>query len=110
MVAINLITDCIVAPSLFGGLSTTMLEAMALGRPVIASSVGGIPEVIKDKINGILFKPKDPNMLADKIIELMDSEDLRMKLGLNARETVKEKYDINVVVKDIERLYLSLAR
>jgi glycosyltransferase involved in cell wall biosynthesis len=110
MVAINLIADCIVVPSLFEGLPTTMLEAMALGKPVIASSVGGIPEVIKDKINGILFKPKDPHMLADKIIELMDSEDLRTKLGLNARETVKEKYDINVVVKDIERLYLSLAR
>jgi len=102
------LANCVVVPSLFEGIPTTMLEAMAVGKPVIASRVGGIPEVIKDGVNGLLVEPGNPYDLAEKIMMLSELRDLRLKLGENAKMTVENNYDVNIVAERIEQIYQSL--
>ena len=79
--------DIVVSPSLSEGLGFTVIEAMSCGKAVIATKVGGIPEVIKNKNLGILVQPKNSKEIKDAIIRLSDAK-LRKKIGLNAREHV----------------------
>lgn len=74
------------------GIPNAILEAMAMGTPVIASSTGGIPEVIKDGVNGLIVSPASPRILADKIQELLTNRERRMNIGLAGRQTVFEEF------------------
>lgn len=74
-----------------GGLSMALLEAMVTGRPIIATPVGGITEVIEDNVNGLLVKP-DSEKLAEKIENLIKNREFADRLGENARKTVEEKF------------------
>ena len=79
-------------PLIEGGVSLAILEAMAMGKPILATSVGGIPEAIENGVNGLLVQP-DPDVIAQKIIYLLENEEFAFKLGQNAQKTVKEKFD-----------------
>ncbi|AKB63327.1 glycosyltransferase family 4 protein [Methanosarcina mazei] len=79
-------------PLIEGGVSLSILEAMAMGKPILATSIGGIPEAIDNGVNGILVQP-DPDTIAQKIIYLLENEEFAFKLGQNAQKTVKEKFD-----------------
>lgn len=68
-----------------------MLEAMVMGKPVVASNVGGIPEVINDDC-GVLVEPMDVPKMADAIIRLLEDENLRIHIGGNARRRVEERF------------------
>jgi glycosyltransferase involved in cell wall biosynthesis len=72
-------------PSHFEGLPNALLEAMAFGLPVIATSVGGIPEVIEHGVSGLLVPPESPDVLAAAIMQLAGDSDLRLRLGAAAR-------------------------
>jgi glycosyltransferase involved in cell wall biosynthesis len=74
------------------GIPNAMLEAMALGTPVVATSAGGIPEVIKDGINGLLVNPSSPVLLADTIQRLLTNEQMRITIGQAGRQTVFEQF------------------
>jgi glycosyltransferase involved in cell wall biosynthesis len=63
---------------------------MSYGKTVVVTPVGGIPEVIKDGINGLLCAPRDPKCLAEKINMLIENPDLRVKLGYEARKSYEE--------------------
>jgi glycosyltransferase involved in cell wall biosynthesis len=78
--------DIFCLPSLSESFSLVSLEAMACGTPVVASKVGGIPSIVKDGEDGLLVPPKSPGKLADAIIYLLENEDIRKKLGENARK------------------------
>jgi glycosyltransferase involved in cell wall biosynthesis len=84
--------DVLAMPSLSEGMPMALLEAMASGKAVAASGVGGIPHVIQDRVNGILLVPEDVNGLAAALKELLKSSDLRNYLGQNAMETVESKF------------------
>jgi len=90
------IADVFVLPSIITstgiteGTGLVILEAMYFGIPVIASSVGGIPETITNEFNGLLVKPKDPIDIAQAITRIFENEDLEKKIVQNAMETVKE--------------------
>ena len=84
--------DIIVHPSLAEGFGRAVLESMAIGKPVIASSVGGLREAIEHNINGYLIRPGDIEAIAKYLELLIDSKELRNLIGAKARETVKEKY------------------
>ncbi|MHB8163130.1 MAG: glycosyltransferase family 4 protein [Methanoregula sp.] len=81
-----------VMPSHYEGLPTVLLEAMACGLPVIATDIGGNNEVITSYQNGILVPPKSPVELAKAIEILLHDEDLRRRLGNNARDTIIREY------------------
>ena len=74
-----------------GGVSVSLLEAMAMGKPIIATPAGGIPEAIENGKNGILVEP-DPEKIADAIEKLIRDRDLRKKLGDEAKKTAEEKF------------------
>ena len=83
---------CLILPSLSEGLGRVLMEAMALGKPVIGSNVGGIPDLIKDKENGFLTKPKDSQDLYRKMMLLLRDKDLAMQMGKRGREIVKQNF------------------
>lgn len=95
--------DILVLPSLYEGLSHTILEAMAYGRPSLASAVGGNPELIKHGYNGMLFNPYDLNQLKEQISFLINNSDFLKKLSEGCINTIKN-YDSNEVYKQVEKL------
>jgi len=82
---------------------------MACGTPVVATRVGGIPEIVKDGENGLLVPPKDPDALADAIIYLLENEDVRKKMRKNAGEEV-ENYSRERIAEMTEEVYKSLVK
>lgn len=84
--------DVFVLPSLNEGLPMSLLEAMALGRPVVASDVGGIPEVMQHQVNGLLVPPGDAQQLAVACLQLAFDRDLAARLGARARQTIEAAF------------------
>ncbi len=97
--------DIFVLPSLREGLGLAILEAMACGKPVIATNVGGIPEIVKDGENGILVMPKDPEALYRAMNELMDDREKREKMGHIGKRVCDENFRAQTMVEKIEDLY-----
>lgn len=96
--------DLIVIPSLSESFGLAILENMALGNVVVASNVGGIPDLIEDKKTGLLVPPANPQLLADAIILALTDATLRENIKKNAIEKARE-YDIQTIVLDTERCY-----
>jgi glycosyltransferase involved in cell wall biosynthesis len=100
--------DVFVLPSLWEGLPIALLEAMAAGLPVVATAVGGTPEVVVDGVTGILVPPRDPDALAEAILTLLHDPDLRRKMGQAGRERVRGHFSVEKMVKETEGLYRRL--
>lgn len=98
-----------VMPSLQEGLGLALLEAMAAGKPVIASNVGGIPEVICDSQTGLLVPPAQPNALAEALIALSRDPARMAALASNARKRVRECFSDKSMVEGTLAVYRSLA-
>lgn len=94
-----------VLPSLKEGMPYALLEAMACGKAVIGSNIPGINDVITHGMNGILITPRDPKALADAIIMLLEDDNLRTKLGYNARQLIVKKYSWEKIAEKIEGIY-----
>jgi glycosyltransferase involved in cell wall biosynthesis len=97
-----------VLPSHIEGLSNALLEAMACGLPVIATAVGGTPEVIENNVNGLLVPPKDVDALSEAILHLIRHPAQAQRFGQAARQTVQDHYSIDAVVDRYVKLYSSL--
>lgn len=91
--------------SQFEGLPIALLEAMAMARPVVATAVGGIPEVITDSQNGRLVPPAAPDRLAEAAITLLRDDAGREAMGRAARETVAERFSIVRMQRQLEAIY-----
>ncbi len=100
--------DVFVLPSLTEGTPMAMLEAMAQGLPVIASSVGGIPSIIRSGHNGILIQSANAKETAQAICDLRGNQVLRVNLGSEAKKTVQEKFNVADWARKIEAVYLNL--
>jgi glycosyltransferase involved in cell wall biosynthesis len=101
--------DIVVCPSLYEPFGYVNLEAMAAGRPVIASNVDGIPEIVQHKYTGLLFEPGNAAELRDKILLLLEDENLRLRLGRNAYEFIRGNFDSERAAKELDRLYEQVA-
>ena len=97
--------DIVILPTLYEHFPWAVLEAMSVGTPVIASNIGGIPEIIDHEINGLLVPPNDPCALADAMERLMSSSELRRLLGEAARQKVKSKFTTEKMVRETEAVY-----
>jgi len=102
--------DIFVMPSIAEGLPNALLEAMAMGKPIVATTVGGIPEVIKNGFNGLLVPPGDPVTLAAAIKELLDDRQLAARMGQAARDLVVTRYSIKETAQKWQSLYLSVLK
>jgi len=101
--------DILIHPSLSEGFGRAVLEGMALGKPVIASKVGGLREIIKDGKNGFLVEPGDTGMIADRLRLLLRDKKLREKFGKAARNTVFSGYLIEDKVLKLEHIWTDMA-
>lgn len=102
------IFDIFVLSSLSEGLSLSLLEAMAVGLPVVATDVGGNPEVIVDGITGLLVPPNDPESMAKAIIEILSNEKLSREMGLAGRKKIEEKFSLERMTLEYIDIYKSL--
>jgi glycosyltransferase involved in cell wall biosynthesis len=102
--------DVFVLPSEIEGMSNALLEAMAVGRPVVATDVGGNPEVVVDGETGFVVPPADPDRLAAAILKLLQAPDMAREMGAAGRQRVCEEYRVDVMVRRIENLYDSLLK
>lgn len=97
--------DVFVLSSLTEGISLTLLEAMAAGIPVIATNVGGTPEIIDDGISGFLIPPNDAEEIEKKIITLFNNKELAARFSKSGRIKAKEKFSLNGMVDKYRILY-----
>jgi glycosyltransferase involved in cell wall biosynthesis len=104
------LTDIFVLPSLREGLPLTILEAMACGKPVIATNVGGVPEVVKDGVSGTLVPPGDPEAIHGAMIELLGDTEKMNKIGSEGKRICNENFNSRIMVEKIEDLYDSLVK
>jgi glycosyltransferase involved in cell wall biosynthesis len=99
-----------VLPSRWEGFGLVLLEAMSVGTPIVATKVGGIPEIIEDGKDGILVEPENPEELAKAILRLLSDVNLRSLISSNAYKKVKEEYSIEKYTKTLLGLYEGLVR
>ena len=97
--------DVFVNPSDVEGLPLVVLEAMALGTPVVATSVGGVPSVVKDNQTGLLVDPGEPESMAAAILRLLGDPGLAAKLAGAARDVVERAYSLEAMVLAQEAVY-----
>jgi glycosyltransferase involved in cell wall biosynthesis len=97
--------DAVVIPSRSDDLPFSALEAMVRGRPVVASAVGGLPDLIEDGVNGLLVPPGEPQLLADALERLARRPDEGRRMGLRASDAVREGYSWSRIVEAYESVY-----
>ncbi|MFB0526148.1 MAG: glycosyltransferase family 4 protein [bacterium] len=99
------ILDLFVLSSSWEGLGTSLLDAFASRVPVVSTNVGGIPEIVKHGVNGILVSPGNPGVLAGAIISLLKNRDLASRMAEEGFRLVKEKFSIEKMVQDTRKIY-----
>ncbi len=87
-----------------------VIEAMALGKPVVACDAGGVPEIVTHGVDGLLVPPHDERALADAVGTLVDDEGLRTRMGVAARACARRRFDVAMLTRDIEKTLLAAAR
>jgi glycosyltransferase involved in cell wall biosynthesis len=102
--------DVFAMSSVTEGLGTSLLDAMACGKPVVATSTGGIPEVVVDGETGFLVPPRDHEAMAEAIVRLLKDTALRARMGAAAIRRVREKFSADRMVQETLRVYRRVAR
>ena len=101
--------NLLVCPSRYEGLPNVVLEAMAIGVPVVAASVGGIPELIEDGVTGKLVPPASATELANAITEAIRADSTKLhRWSLNAVEKIKRDYSLRNYMKTIEEIFATV--
>jgi glycosyltransferase involved in cell wall biosynthesis len=100
--------DAMILPSGNEGTPVSAIEALAAGRPVVATRVGGLPDVVREGQDGFLVAPGAVDELADRLERLAADEDLRRRMGEAGRERVLPRYSVERLIDDVDALYRSL--
>ncbi len=102
--------DIVVSAAVYEGFGICLAEAMALGAPVIATRVGGIPELVEDGVTGLLIEPGDYRALAQQILDLYDDLPLRRRLAQAGRRRVIEQFDVSRMLERYHDIYRRMLR
>lgn len=100
--------DAMILPSANEGTPVVVIEALAAGCPVVATSVGGVPDVVREGVDGFLVPMGDTEALAERLTRLAEDPELRATMGAAGRESVPPRYSVKRLVGDIDELYRSL--
>ncbi len=103
-------SDAVVMCSVFETFGLVLIQGMAMEKPVIGTNAGGVPEIISDAGNGLLFNYGDQEKLAALLLWLIENPEKRKMLGAAARRTVEEKFELTDTVKAIEKIYLACVK
>jgi glycosyltransferase involved in cell wall biosynthesis len=90
----------------YEGTPNVILEAMAAARPVVATRVGGIPDLVQDNVTGFLVKPGDVDGFANAVKRLLDDPALADRMGLAGQEIVKRDYSCETIAHQLEQIYM----
>ena len=101
--------DLFVMSSVTEGLGTSLLDAMACARPIVATRTGGIPEIVEDEVNGLLVPPRDHTALAQAIVRALKDEDLRRTMGAAGFARVQARFTVERMVDETAAVYARLA-
>lgn len=102
--------DVFALPSFTEGLPNVVLEAYACKRPVVATAVGGTPEVVRDGVTGFLVKPEESGLMAERILELVVDEGLRIRMGEKGFERVKEIFSFDSQTEKYLEVYSAIRK
>ena len=100
--------DIFVLPTLKDALPTVVIEALAAEKPIIASDVGGVPEIIENGVNGLLVEPGDPSKLTEACLRLLKDTELTKHIILAGSETVQKRFNIDLQIEQLSRMYEEL--
>jgi glycosyltransferase involved in cell wall biosynthesis len=100
--------DIFALPSLNEGMGKVLVEAMAARKPIVASKVGGIIDLVKDGVNGILVPPKNSRALCSGIVKLLTDKDLAKQLGECGRDMIYPNFDVSTRIRKVEEMYEEL--
>ena len=100
--------DLFVLPSHLEGLCTSLMDAMLMKLPIVATTAGGIPEVVTDIKTGILVPPKNPKALADAMIQLLSNKEEAKEMGERGLERAKKMFNVSKTIKETEKIYMRL--
>ena len=103
--AVMRLSRMVVMPSLSEGLPVTLLEAMALAKPIVATDVGGNREAVEDGVTGLLVPPRDPQALAAAIGRLVSDETLATRLGQTGRSRFQERFSLDRMLQQLHAVY-----
>jgi len=101
-------SDIFVLPTLKDALPTVLIEALAAERPIVASDVGGVPEIIENGVNGLLVASGDPSKLAEACLRLLKDNELSRQIVLAGSKTVQQRFNINAQIEQLSRMYEEL--
>lgn len=104
-VALMQMFDCFVQCSNFEGLPMVLLEAMARGKPIVASAVGGVPEVVEQGVTGLTIHSRNPAELSGALIRLAADPELAARFGERARERHSERFTVQAMASAYQQLY-----
>ena len=100
--------DLFAMSSVTEGMCTPLVDAMAAGKASVATAVGGVPEVIEEGLTGYLVPPRDPPILANRLVRLLKNESLRARMGEAARQRARERFTLERMVEQTAAVYRSL--
>lgn len=102
--------DVLVLPSFTEGLPNVALEASASGVPIVATAVGGTPEIVEDGVNGYLVPPGAVEPLANRVKGMLQNEDSRQRMGLRGQDKVSQRFTFSIQADQYRKLFLALTR
>ena len=97
--------DLFVLPSWAEGLPNSVLEAMASGLPVVATRVGGTPEIIEDGVSGLLVAPREPHGLASAIMQILENGEFAKQIAQSARDRACAQFGFDRLLSELDSLY-----
>jgi glycosyltransferase involved in cell wall biosynthesis len=100
--------DIFLLPSLWEGFGIVLIEAMAAGKPVVATNTSSIPEIVEDEQNGILVPTENAEAISNALTKLISESELRTKFGKEGQKIVREKFTIERMINDYEKIFESL--